>query len=186
MKKIIISFFLLLATILVVWGQVPSTLTEKTSWRINQEGRLQRMSNLGSNWETVEVPTSEKLTAFHFLSVDCGWAVGHNATILRWDGERWSEVLVFTNETLLSVFLIDSHKGWAVGNQGTILHWDGISWNPEASPILEGLISVKLASTGIVQITGESGVILVREGEFWQIQSSISEPQLTASTKRAE
>jgi photosystem II stability/assembly factor-like uncharacterized protein len=121
------------------------------------------------------------MRALHFLSDNYGWAVGDNATILRWDGELWSEVLVFTDENLLGVYLTDVREGWAVGSKGTILHWNGISWDAEVSPLAETLMSVKPSPKGTMQIITQSGVTLVREAGIWLVQSSdVTIPELSA------
>ena len=182
MKKLIISFLILLATIVAVWAQAPISGTTAAGWRIS-EGKIQR--SFGKNWDTVEIPTAMPMTGLHFLAENYGWAVGQNATILRWDGERWSEVLVFTNENLTAVFLKSEMEGWAVGNQGTILQWDGVSWKEQPSPLSETLISVGLSPTGSVQIVSKSGNTLVREAGDWKVQPA-STSQLTASVKQLE
>ncbi|WP_298356263.1 YCF48-related protein [Runella sp.] len=175
MKKLLISFLILLATIIAVWAQAPNASSSKNNWRI-KDGKIQRF--FGENWENVELPTTLPITALDVLTDDYGWAVGHNATLLRWDGERWSDVLVFTNENLTAVYLANAQEGWAVGNQGTILHWNGTSWNPEACPLTEALVIVKPLATGVVQITSQSGITLVQEMGVWKIQLVANQPTM--------
>lgn len=183
MKKFVISLLILIATIVAVWAQAPSTDAFKNQWRLSTEGRIQQLSN--SIWIDAETPTNQPIAAFYFLSEEVGWAVGKNATIIRWDGERWSEVLVFTNENLTSVFLTSNNEGWAVGNRGTILQWNGTSWNAEVCPIEETLISIYSTPAGVIQIKSENGTLLQRTNNQWYIYST-AQPQLSASAKQGK
>jgi hypothetical protein len=183
MKKIIISLLILIATIVAVWAQEPNKKIHQNKWRVSAEGKIQQLSD--STWVDAETPINQPIAGIHFLSEDVGWAVGKNATIIRWDGERWSEVLVFTNENLTSVFLTSTNEGWAVGSRGTILHWDGTSWNTEVSPIEETLVSINTTPAGALQIKSENGTLLQRTNNQWYIYST-TQPQLSASAKQGK
>ena len=186
MKKLIISFLIVIATIIAVWGQDSASVLPKAEWRVSTNGKIERLVN--ENWEAASVPTSQTFSSLYLHSADFGWAVGKNSTILRWDGEQWSEVLVFANEDLNSVFLLSREEGWAVGNKGTILRWNGISWEEEVVPITENLVRVEAIPTGGVQIFAENGAVLHRFEKNWQVQPAapLSSVKLSASAKHDE
>lgn len=162
------------------WAQ-SSEITLK-SWRLNEQGKLQFSVNEGATWEIAEYNAESRLYALYFLTPEEGWAVGQNATVVRWDGERWSEVLVFSSEDLLSVYLQDSQNGWAVGTHGTVLFWDGLSWNQEDSFTSETLSAIKRLPNGSLQLTALSGTTFERIHGKWQAVA----PVLSASMVRPQ
>ena len=65
-------------------------------------------------------------------TLDNGWAIGDNGTILRWNTpvpNTWNVVASPTTENLKSVYMVTANDGWAIGDNGTILRWNGINWS---------------------------------------------------------
>ncbi len=160
--------------------------TAEKNWRLSSEGKLQHFVRDSGVWENTDCGVNVRMTAFHFVAENDGWAVGQNATLLHWDGEKWSEVLVFSSDNLLSVYFQDAKNGWVSGTNGTIIYWNGTGWNSEASPVSEALVNVKPSATGTVQITASNGAILERVGGQWQVHSTPVAPVLTASINSPE
>ncbi|AEI50815.1 WD40/YVTN/BNR-like repeat-containing protein [Runella slithyformis] len=155
----------------LTWAQSNGSVLK--SWRLNELGKLQSSINAGATWDNIDCPIESPLNAFYVLNSEEAWAVGQNATVLRWDGEKWSELLVFSTENLLSVYFQDAQNGWAVGTNGTILFWNGLSWNPEESPTTETLIGIKRIANGSVQLTALSGLSYERINGQWKAPAPI-------------
>ena len=72
------------------------------------------------------------LTDIDLLDATHGWAVGHNGTALRWDGQVWLAVATpAPGKALFGVAILSPTDAWAVGidgYSGLILHWDGQAW----------------------------------------------------------
>ena len=79
-------------------------------------------------WKEVESPTTKHLNSVYFVSENDGWAIGHNGTIIHYDGTQWQLVDSPTGSCLNEIYFIASNDGWAVGNSGVILHYDGTNW----------------------------------------------------------
>lgn len=163
------------------WAQNGDSISK--NWRLNEQGKLQYSVNERVEWKSAECNAEARLNAFHFVSPENGWAVGHNATVVRWDGEKWSEVLIFSTADLLSLFFQDADTGWAVGTQGTIMFWDGTSWNAEQSPTTETLTEIKRLANGMLQITSLTGITLERINGQWLMPVT---PVLSASINHPE
>ena len=83
------------------------------------------ISDDGANWKQANVPTRSLLAAVHMHDGRRGWAVGHDAVILRTDdgGENWRLVHHAPEEDrpLLDVWFADGRNGLAVGAYGYFL-----------------------------------------------------------------
>ena len=83
------------------------------------------LSDDGESWSQAEVPTRALLTAVHMHDERIGWAVGHDAVILRTrdGGESWAMVHRAPEEELplLDVWFRDEQTGFAVGAYGYFL-----------------------------------------------------------------
>ena len=83
------------------------------------------VSNNGGDWYQVDVPTRSTLTGVYFLNRNLGWAVGHDAVILRTTdgGQHWEKVYFEPEEEapLLSIWFRDEQYGIAIGAYGYFL-----------------------------------------------------------------
>ena len=79
----------------------------------------------GRFWRTADVPADTTLTAVHFHDDINGWAVGHDAVILKTTdaGEHWRLVHTAPDEEmpLLDVWFADNQYGIAIGAYGLYL-----------------------------------------------------------------
>ena len=96
------------------------------------------LSDDGASWSQAQVPTRALLTAVHMHDERMGWAVGHDAVILRTrdGGESWAMVHRAPEEELplLDVWFRDERTGFAVGAYGYFLATadGGDTWTPRA------------------------------------------------------
>ena len=92
---------------------------------VGERGHILLSDDSGASWSQAEVPTRALLTAVHMHDERVGWAVGHDAMILRTrdGGETWTMVHRAPEEELplLDVWFRDERTGFAVGAYGYFL-----------------------------------------------------------------
>lgn len=141
------------------------------------------VSTDGENWTQAQVPVRAALTAVYFSDPDNGWAVGHDATIVRTrDGGKTWTLQNFKPELekpFLDVYFSDANRGFAVGAYGLLYATadGGQTWTePEAPAIREEELhfnSITRLGSGELFIAGESGMLAVSsDGQNWQRLSS--------------
>lgn len=148
------------------------------------------VSNNGRNWAQVQTPVRSPLTAVNFVDEMNGWAVGHDATILRTaDGGRTWQLQNFNAELekpYLSVLFLDANNGFAVGAYGLASKTSdgGKTWTDlEAPSILADELHlndiIKLGN-GNLLIAGEQGLLGLSSdnGNTWQKLTSPYEASL--------
>lgn len=102
---------------------------------VGERGHIVFSDDHGVSWQQASVPTMQMLTAVHFSSEKVGYAVGHDAIVLKTDdgGETWLQVYVDREATvpLLDVWFEDNLHGFAVGAYGYIIETvdGGQSWD---------------------------------------------------------
>ena len=105
---------------------------------VGERGHILVSTDDGASWTQAVVPTRALLTAVHMHDERTGWAVGHDAVILRTGdgGETWTLVHQAPEEELplLDVWFHDEHAGFAVGAYGYFLATEdgGETWAPRA------------------------------------------------------
>lgn len=84
-----------------------------------ERGEVLLSDDQGATWRQPVTPTGSSLTAVYFVDPSHGWAVGHDAVILRTEdgGEHWARVHFEpqASQPLLDVWFKDSDHGVAVG-----------------------------------------------------------------------
>ena len=92
---------------------------------VGQRGHILVSGDGGASWKQAQVPARALLTALHMHDANTGWAVGHDAVILRTDdgGGTWRLVHRAPEEErpLLDVWFRDKQLGFAVGAYGYFL-----------------------------------------------------------------
>ena len=92
---------------------------------VGQRGHILVSTDDGASWTQSSVPTRALLTAVHMHDEHTGWAVGHDAVILRTSdgGATWTLVHEAPEEELplLDVWFRDESNGFAVGAYGYFL-----------------------------------------------------------------
>lgn len=141
------------------------------------------ISTDGANWTQAQVPVRAALTAVHFPDPNNGWAVGHDAAIVRtqdggltWTLQNFKPEL---EKPFLDVYFLDANRGFAVGAYGLLYATTdgGQTWTePEAPAIREEELhfnAITRLGNGELFIAGESGMLAVSsDGEKWQRLSS--------------
>ena len=92
---------------------------------VGQRGHILVSDDGGASWKQARVPTRALLTAVHMHDENTGWAVGHDAVILRTSdgGDTWRLMHRAPEEErpLLDVWFRDKDTGFAVGAYGYFL-----------------------------------------------------------------
>ncbi|NRA62264.1 MAG: hypothetical protein HRU25_15475, partial [Psychrobium sp.] len=95
----------------------PSVGTDNTLIAIGERGHV--LSFVDNNWVQVTVPTNVLLTSAFFIDNNHGWAVGHDATIIKTvdGGQQWQllQQMPELDRPLLDVYFSDVNNGFAVG-----------------------------------------------------------------------
>ncbi|MBA3564311.1 MAG: hypothetical protein H0W33_09945 [Gammaproteobacteria bacterium] len=110
---------------------------------VGERGHVLLNDDEGPGWRQVRVPTTATLTGVFFSDRKHGWAVGHDAVILRTadGGASWERAHFAPEEErpLLDVWFRDARHGYAVGAYSYFLQTSdgGLSWRErsfEAQP----------------------------------------------------
>ena len=92
---------------------------------VGERGHILLSRDQGSTWTQFAAPTRATLTGVFFLDERLGWAVGHDAVILRTrdGGEHWELLHSAPEEQrpLLDVWFRDELNGFAIGAYGFFL-----------------------------------------------------------------
>ena len=145
---------------------------------VGERGHILYSTDQGHNWEQADVPARTLLTGVHLHDNKLGWAVGHDATILRTQDGAKTWQLVYSNveeETpLLDVWFKDDQHGFAVGAYGLFLFTQdgGQTWQQKWISDEDDfhLNHITTMDDGTLFIAAEAGVIYRSddEGETWQ------------------
>ena len=110
---------------------------------VGERGHVLVSRDQGRTWDQKQVPTVSLLTAVYLHDGELGWAVGHDAVILRTrdGGESWERVHYAPDEErpLLDVWFRDETNGFAIGAYGFFLVTEdgGDTWTPREIATVE-------------------------------------------------
>lgn len=116
---------------------------------VGEHGHIIVSTDDGKSWQQAAVPTRSALTGVAFANDNIGFAVGHDAIILRTtDGANTWERVHFDPDLqmpLLDVWMADASNGFAIGAYGLFLETSdgGTTWTrrpffSEPLPVPEG------------------------------------------------
>lgn len=151
----------------------------------------------GIGWTQVDVPVRATLTGMSFVDQNNGWAVGHDATIVRTQdgGKTWS-LQAFNpdlQKPLHNVYFANTSKGFAFGSFG--LFWKtcdgGKTWTEVHAPeVLEfgyHLNGMTQLNDGRYLLVGEAGTMgLSNDGKAWELLESPYEGSFFGVEPRGE
>ncbi len=133
---------------------------------VGERGHVLVSDDGGASWKQARVPVRALLTAVHMHDERIGWAVGHDALILRTEdgGATWRVVHFAPKEErpLLDVWFRDERNGFAVGAYGYFLSTTdgGRTWKPRTIDKDDfHLNAIVPAGPGRLFIAGEAGAI---------------------------
>ncbi len=157
---------------------------------VGARGHVLISDDEGETWRQAPVPTRATLTGVWFHDRQLGWAVGHDAIILRTrdGGENWQRLHYAPEQErpLLDVWFADADHGFAIGAYGYLLvtadggdTWEDrlIVTEEESAEVdaydLGGDFHLNLitrAASGRLYIAAEAGTIYRSddEGETWR------------------
>lgn len=137
---------------------------------VGEFGHIVLSDDRGATWrQAKEVPTQATLTGVTFVSKDLGFAVGHDATVLRTTdgGETWS--LVYNDSesemAFMTVYFENEKRGFAMGAFSFMVETNdgGDTWNERSlsEDLLDDYHLNKLFSDkdGDLYIAAEFGVV---------------------------
>lgn len=145
---------------------------------VGERGHILVSQDKGHHWQQAQVPTRALLTAVHLHDQQLGWAVGHDATILKTvdGGHTWRQVFSAPEEEapLLDVWFRDTNEGFAIGAYGLMYtssdggeHWQRAFINDEDDFHLNHLSQ---ASDDTLYIVAEAGMVYRSDdgGKNWK------------------
>lgn len=136
---------------------------------VGTRGIVLLSEDAGASWRQVSVPARSMLTGVYFHDRQLGWAVGHDAVIIRTvdGGENWERVYFDPErETpLFDVWFEDADNGIAVGAYGMLLRTSdgGETWSDEGLEVVRER-EAEVVTTEVEEDTGEEE----EELEFWE------------------
>ncbi len=105
---------------------------------VGERGHVLLSDDQGESWrQATTVPTRANLTGVFFHDLKLGWAVGHDAVILRTrdGGDTWERLYYAPEEErpFLDVYFKDAENGFAVGAYAFFLRTTdgGDTWTPQ-------------------------------------------------------
>jgi photosystem II stability/assembly factor-like uncharacterized protein len=133
---------------------------------VGERGHILVSRDAGLTWTQADVPTRSTLTGITLIDSTRGWAVGHDATILRTrdGGLSWQRVYAAPEDErpLLDVWFENADHGFAVGAYGLFLetHDGGDTWQSRDIDASDThLNQITAASSQRLYIAGEAGTV---------------------------
>ncbi len=151
---------------------------------VGDRGYVIWSDDFGKLWQYATTPTDVLLTAVDFPSGMIGYAVGHDAVVLktRDGGKTWSQVYEDREAQvpLLDVFFIDTDNGFVMGGHGYLRQTfdGGKTWKDRSDNIdnpdefhYNGMTRLK---GGMLLLVGEAGTLYRSgdNGKSWDLLSS--------------
>jgi len=103
-----------------------------------------------AQWTQIPLGTSVELFDLHFISVDTGWVVGRNSTVLKTTngGIYWTPQQVSVSAEITSVYFVNANIGWASCSNGVIIKTTngGGNWVQKPSGINEVIYGIYFTS----------------------------------------
>lgn len=150
---------------------------------VGSRGHILVSQDSGATWVQAQVPSRVALTSVYFSNKDNGWAVGHDATIVRTrdGGLNWERTYYAPEQEkpLLSVrFDDDASTGYAYGAYGYLLKSidSGQTWQEQSIGGEDGepddfhLNAVAKSKSGILYLAAEAGAAYksIDNGMSWE------------------
>ncbi len=143
---------------------------------VGRRGHILVSDDEAESWRLASSPGRAMLTAIHMHDAQLGWAVGHDAIILRTadGGDTWQRVHYAPEEErpLLDVLFFDEMNGLAVGAYGFLLSTrdGGETWVSGAAGEDDYHMNAITSAAGVLYVGAEAGIAHLSEdgGGSWQ------------------
>ena len=144
---------------------------------VGERGHILVSRDAGLTWTQAEVPTRVTLTGVSLHDLTRGWAVGHDAIILRTrdGGLTWETVYAAAEEErpLLDVWFENAEHGYAIGAYGYFLETGdgGDTWQSRKISASDyHLNQISAASSQRLYIAAEAGTVFRSDdgGNSWK------------------
>jgi photosystem II stability/assembly factor-like uncharacterized protein len=149
---------------------------------VGDRGYIVFSDSNGESWERAQTPPNVPLlTAVHFTDTKIGWAVGHDAVILKSsdEGKTWAQAFsaAADQKPLMDILFVDANVGFAVGAYGSFYETTdgGKTWAvrkvQEEDKHLNAIVKI---GEGKLLIAGEAGTLLKSDdvGKTWSVVAS--------------
>lgn len=134
---------------------------------VGERGHILVSSDAGATWRQAKVPTRSTLTGVWFHDRKLGWAVGHDAVIVRttdggstWERVHWDPD---AESPFLDVLFVNESRGFAIGAYGAfyVTADGGKSWTSERISEEDDfhLNQIARSATGKLYIAAEAGAV---------------------------
>ncbi len=134
---------------------------------VGERGRIFLSNDRGATWQVAAAPGEATLTAVYFHDERHGWAVGHDAVVLRTEdgGVSWALVHQAPEEfrPLLDLWFENENHGFAVGAYGLFLETRDGGQNWQRRILLAEdmhLNAIAGGPGGRLYVAGEAGTLL--------------------------
>ncbi len=131
---------------------------------VGRRGHILVSDDEAESWRLASSPARAMLTAIHMHDARLGWAVGHDAIILRTvdGGETWQTVHFAPEEErpLLDVLFFDAQNGLAIGAYGYLLSTEdgGETWASGVVDEDDFHMNAVTSAAGVLYVGAEAGV----------------------------
>ena len=131
---------------------------------VGSRGHILVSDDEAESWRLASSPVRALLTAIHMQDARLGWAVGHDATILRTvdGGDTWQRVHHAPEEErpLLDVLFFDATRGLAIGAYGYLLSTEdgGENWTFGAAGENDYHMNAITSAENVLYVGAEAGV----------------------------
>ncbi len=145
-----------------IWGPSADDL-----WVVGKlyEGQATILHSQGKDFTQVPSGVPYTLLAIRGSRADRIFAVGHQGTVLHYDGSRWAAAAGVPSSEKLTDLTIDHEQTvWVVGHRGTLLRYRGDVWQEVPTGLLNNLNGVAARSATEIFVSGEQGVLLRYDG----------------------
>ena len=132
------------------------------------EGKAQRTTNGGANWEPLTTGVDVNLNAVCMVDKSIGYAVGHSGTVLKTTngGSSWDKIETNVTNTLLDCWFFDENTGFVSGSRALLARTDdgGKTWSAQSARVGQNNInSIHAFSRDELIICGNDGSVAKTE-----------------------
>jgi len=124
-------------------------------------------------WCKLTSGSSEMLRSVWGSSASSVWAVGHNGTILHYNGSKWTKQSPCSNGVdFFGVWGTGPTNVFTVSFKGVIDRYNGTKWTCQNSGTTNTLWAVTGTSPTSVYAVGEKGTVVRYNGSKWSVETS--------------